>query len=138
MRILVIDDSKADRELIITHIKKFKKRKKIETDECNCLKDGLNKLKSFHYDVIILDLVLPESDGIKTVKTTLEYLKKIHKNIPIVILTGMEDYAIGMEAWMLGVKEFLIKDEIQTQDLSRALNFATNNNSNIKQKSILI
>jgi two-component system sensor histidine kinase UhpB len=47
------------------------------------------------------------------------------KDIPIVILTGVDDYSVGREAWALGVKDFLIKDEIQTQDLSRALRFAS-------------
>jgi len=134
MKILVIDDSKEDRELIITHIKKFKNGSKIKTDECNCLRDGITKLESFNYDVIILDLILPESNGIETVKTIVEHLKKVDKNIPIIVLTGVEDYALGRKAWTLGIKDYLIKDEIQTQDLSRALTFAVYDN----KKSILI
>ena len=59
------------------------------------------------------------------------------KNIPIVVLTGTEDYKVGREAWSLGIKDYLIKDEIQSKDLSRALNFATYDLSG-KQKSVLI
>lgn len=124
MKILVIDDSKEDRDLIITHIKKSNNGEVI-TEESNCLKDGLEKLGSFDYDVILLDLILPESDGIETVKTIIEHLKKMKKDIPVIVLTGMEDYSIGREAWTLGIKDYLIKDEIQAKDLSRALTFAT-------------
>ena len=137
MKILVIDDSREDRDLIITHIKKSSKKETVTTDESNCLKDALKKIKTNNYDVIILDLILPESDGINTVKTITKYLKEIRKDTPIVVLTGMEDYKVGKEAWSLGITDYLIKDEIQTKDLCRALTFATYRNGNIKKKSIL-
>ena len=137
MKILVIDDSRADRDLIITHIKESKKRKNIVTEESNCLRDALSKIKSNDYDVILLDLVLPESDGIETVKTVLSSLKELNKDIPVIVLTGMEDYRVGREAWALGIKDYLVKDEIQSKDLSRALNFATYDPSG-KRKSVLI
>ena len=137
MKILVIDDNRADRDLIITHIKKSKKRKNIITEESNCLKDALNKIENNDYDVILLDLVLPESDGIETVKTVISSLKKWEKDIPVIVLTGMEDYKVGREAWALGIKDYLVKDEIHSKDLSRALNFATYETTG-ERKSVLI
>ena len=136
MKILVIDDSKADRDIIINHIKKIASN--FITDECNCLEAGLKKLSSFNYDAIILDLALPETDGIETVEIILEHLEKHNKNTPVIVLTGLEDYSIGRKAWLLGIKEFLIKDEIQTQDLSRALTFATLKTTIASKKSITI
>ena len=137
MKILVIDDNRADRDLIITHIKESKKRKNIITEESNCLKDALSKIENNDYDVILLDLVLPESDGIETVKTVISSLRKWEKDIPVIVLTGMEDYKVGREAWALGIKDYLIKDEIQSRDLTRALNFATYS-TNGERKSVLI
>lgn len=128
MKILLIDDSREDRDLIITHIKKSQSKEKITTDESNCLEDALKKIQLNNYDVIILDLILPESHGIETVQTIVEHLKKIKKDIPIVILTGVEDYKIGREARLLGIKDYLIKDEIQEKDLTRALSFAVRGN----------
>ena len=136
MKILVIDDSKEDRDLILTHIKKMNKNGDIQIEECNCLKNAIDKLSLSSYDIIILDLILPETDGIETVKKITDHLEKINKNIPIVILTGVEDYSIGRQAWSLGIKDYLIKGEIQTQDLSRALKFASYNNDNIMKKSV--
>ena len=129
----MIDDSKTDRDLIIKHIEKIEKRK-IEVDECDCLAEGQRKLLSFNYDAIILDLALPETDGIDTVQAIMEHLNKHNKNTPVIVLTGLEDYAVGRQAWMLGIKDYLIKDEIQSKDLSRALAFATINS----KKSIAI
>jgi len=136
MKILVIDDNPADRDLIITHIKQSKKRHKVTTEESNCLKDAISKIIKNDYDVILLDLVLPESDGIETVKAILSILKETRKDIPVIVLTGMEDYKVGREAYLLGIKDYLIKDEIATKDLSRALNFATYDVRG-QQKSIL-
>ena len=84
-KILIIDDNMEDRDLIITHIKKSTKIKKerIITEESNCLKDAISKIDTKNYDVIILDLTLPESKGIETVKTITDHLQKINKNIPI-------------------------------------------------------
>jgi len=136
MKILVIDDSKEDRDLIINHIKKIEKN--ITIEECNCLKEGLKKLSASNYDAIILDLALPETDGIDTIETTLEHLERDNKNTPIIVLTGLEDYSIGRKAVMLGIKEFLIKDEVQSKDLSRALTFATLHSSQPPIDSIAV
>lgn len=136
MKILIIEDNKEDRDLIIKHIKKIKQN--IITDECNCLKDGCTKLSSFNYDVILLDLALPETKGLETVETILKHLEEHNKNTPIIVLTGLEDYSIGRKAWLLGIKDFLIKDEIQTKDLSRALTFATLKSSKECKKTITV
>ena len=124
MKVLIIDDSKEDRELIINHLKQMNGKVMI-CDESNCLQDGLKKFTETTYDAIILDLGLPETDGIETVETTLEHLEKHNKNTPIIVLTGLEDYSVGRKAWLLGIKDYLIKDEIQATDLSRSLTFAT-------------
>jgi two-component system sensor histidine kinase UhpB len=131
MKILLIDDSKEDRDLVINYLKKIENDIKLEKiDECNCLEDGLKKLSEFNYDAVILDLSLPEMDGIETVQTTIDHLDKHNKNTPVIVLTGLEDYSVGRKAWMLGIKEYLIKDEVESKDLSRALTFATLNSSN--------
>ena len=46
MKILVIDDNRADRDLIITHIREAEKKTNVTTEESNCLKDALNKIKN--------------------------------------------------------------------------------------------
>lgn len=133
MHILLIDDSKEDRDLIVNLIKRMKTKYDIFVSESNCLKDALYKIKETTYDAIILDLILPESDGIDTIKTIVDNLHNYDKNTPVIVLTGLEDYKVGREAFDMGIKDFLIKDEITMADLMRALNFATFN----EKKSVL-
>ena len=125
MRILVIDDSKEDRDLAITYIHKANSIPNIIADESNCLQSALSKLSKNDYDVILLDLILPETDGLDTIKEIQQFLEENDKNTPIIILTGLEDYKLGKEAFSLGVKEFIIKDEMGSSSLIRAIKFAT-------------
>lgn len=125
MNILIIDDSKEDRDLIITYLQKSKNSPTTQVDESNCLSEALRKIEVNFYDVILLDLALPETDGLQTIQAVMTKLKEIDKNIPVVILTGFEDYTIGRKAFSLGIKNFLIKDEMSSKDIERALTMAT-------------
>ena len=136
MRILVIDDSREDRDLAITYIHKANSIPDMTTDESNCLEGALEKLKENDYDVILLDLILPETDGLDTIKEIQKFLEKNNKNTPIIILTGLEDYELGKKAFSLGISEFLIKDEMESSSLSRAIKFATHGKKLKEQPSV--
>ncbi|KKM15056.1 hypothetical protein LCGC14_1699870, partial [marine sediment metagenome] len=123
--ILIIDDNPADRNIIQNYINETDETTKIITEECSNLTEALSKLEKNKYDIIILDLGLPESKGIETIKIVIEHLKNIRKDIPIIILTGFEDYTLGKKAFKLGIKDYLIKGETEPKELQRAISFAT-------------
>ena len=135
MRILIVDDSSADRDMIIEHIKVSEKEQKTIIDESCCLKDAFEKISFNNYDVIILDLRLPESEGVETIETMQKELEKIDKKIPIIVLTGNEDYSIGMKAWKMGVKDFICKEYCEKEDIKRALKFTYIKNKYLLKKS---
>ena len=132
MKILVIDDSKEDREIAITRINQTNLIPDMTADESNCLKAALEKLRENEYDVIILDLALPETDGLDTINEVNKFLEQKNRETPIVILTGLEDYSLGIKAFSLGVKDFLIKDEYKHDDITRALKCATYGRKRVK------
>ena len=126
MEILIIDDCGADRELIINYLKNIDiKNDVIKTTQAKTLKEAFILLIKKSYDIIILDLKLPESEGIETLISLNSFLKEQEKSIPIIILTGFEDYKIGKMAMDMGAKDFLIKDEIRSKALKQSLVFAT-------------
>jgi len=134
MKILVIDDSKEDREVILTKIKK-NIISNLSTDESDCLSSASKKIKENNYDLIILDLILPETDGLDTIKEINKILEKENKKTPIIILTGFEDYSIGIKAFELGIQDFLMKDEMEHGDLNRAIKCATFGKKNVDFKN---
>lgn len=125
MNILVIDDSPQDRDLVKEYLAEMGNKCGIDNSET--LDQGLSKLKNNEYDAVLLDLGLPDSSGIDTVKTVINFLKGsgLNPRAAVIILTGLEDYKLGKEALDIGAKDFLIKDATKAKELDRAVSIAT-------------
>lgn len=81
------------------------------------LQDGLLRLKKGGVDVLLLDLSMHESQGIDTFLT----VRKETDNIPIVVLTGLDEHAVALEAVKLGAQDYLVKRDLNSNWLSRAV-----------------
>lgn len=129
MKILIIDDNAADREFYKTHIKECELFSDVTIEECGCLREAFDWFNREKFDVIILDLGLPESDGIQTIIDTRKELNGKGKIPPIIVLTGLADKAhiVGQEAFKHGIKDFLTKEEVfeNSKELSRSIKYAT-------------
>jgi len=127
MKILIIDDNPADRNLYKQHIEECNLFKNVSMEECGSLSSAFKILKEHEFDLILLDLGLPESEGIQTITDTFKELHKGKKIPPVIVLTGLEDHIIGTEAYKHGVKDFLTKTEVahNRKELSRAIKYAT-------------
>jgi DNA-binding NarL/FixJ family response regulator len=137
MKVLLIDDKEEDRKLTQIYLSKSTRiEEKIKIEESTNLTTGLDKIKKSNFDVVLLDLGLPETEGLNTVQKVLEFIKSLNKQLPVIILTGLEDYKIGREAIRLGAKDFLIKGDAKMKEIERALIFATYTNNMPKRKSL--
>jgi PAS domain S-box-containing protein len=84
------------------------------------LSAGLEYLTKQQFDVVLLDLGLPDSQG-------LEMLNKIYAQTPttpIVVLTGLDDEAIANQAVREGAQDYLLKDDINGRALWRVIRYA--------------
>jgi diguanylate cyclase (GGDEF)-like protein len=68
-------------------------------------------------DLVVMDLGLPDSKGIGTVTMLLPYTK----NIPIIVLTGLQDESVAVQAVKAGAQDYLIKGQIDSQLFRRAV-----------------
>jgi signal transduction histidine kinase len=84
------------------------------------LKAGLQEIARGDYDVILLDLNLPDSRGLGTVSAAFAKAG----GVPIVVLTCLEDEAVGLDAIGLGAQDYLIKDRLNMTLLGRSIRFA--------------
>ncbi len=75
-------------------------------------------MKEVAPDVVLLDLGLPDSDGL----ATLEQVDR--RAAPVVVLTGRDDDRLGMEAMERGAQDLLVKDQMTPSQLARAVSFA--------------
>lgn len=70
--------------------------------------------------VVLLDLGLPDGDGLGS----LDQLNRDFPDVPVVILTGLDDLQVGLEAVSVGAQDYLIKGHITPDTLGRALTYA--------------
>lgn len=84
------------------------------------LTNAINLVSKNHFDLILLDLSLPESRGIETF-----YELQTHsKNVPIVVLSGMDDEATAIEAVRGGAQDYLVKGHADQQLIVRSIHYA--------------
>lgn len=119
IKILVIEDNPGDARLINIYLKEFF-GDKFSFSSVDYLSKSLELLSRETFDIIILDLTLPDSSGLDTFKKV--YQKS--PEIPIIVLTGLEDESLGINAMKLGAQDFLEKGLIKGKELSRSINYS--------------
>ncbi len=108
IKILLIEDNSGDAYLIEDRLEEFANFS-YEFKNVGTLNEALNVLKKQLFDVILLDLILLDSDGVNT-------FFSIHNEnplVPIIVLTELEDEAIGSYSVEKGAKDFLIKGQTE-------------------------
>ena len=84
------------------------------------LGEGMERLAGGDFDVVLLDLSLPDSQGLDTFTTA-------HKGspaVPIILLTGLDDERVAIQAVQQGAQDYLVKSHVDGPLLARALRYA--------------
>jgi len=84
------------------------------------LKDAFSQIQKDHFDLVLLDLMLPDSGGLNTYKRFLARFPQI----PVVVTTAISSEKIGIEAVQMGAQDYLIKGEINHSSMVRAIVYA--------------
>src|SRR5580698_3734205 len=84
------------------------------------LESGLARLKDGGIQLILLDLTLPDSDGLETFLRVIE----AEPDIPLVVLSGIDDVALAIEIVQLGAQDYLVKGHVDNHLLVRSLQYA--------------
>lgn len=119
IRILFIEDDPGYARLIRETLKECG-RAVFEPTHVTKIASAIKQLKSETYDVILLDLNLPDSWGFETFET----VRAASPSTPVVVLTGMTDEEIGIMAVQKGAQDYLGKGEVEGNLLARTIHFA--------------
>jgi len=92
------------------------------------LEEGLELLAKDQFDAVLLDLNLPDSNGIETLSVVLD-----GTDVPVLVLTGRSDREVGTTALREGAEEYLVKDEINGDLLVRSLFHAIERRQNQRE-----
>ena len=110
-RILIVDDAPVGREALA----KWLQREGFQTMTARNGAEGLVRLKEAKPDLILLDHMMPEVDGLTFLAGIRRFPK--WKSIPVIMMTGIHDNAHRMKANTLHVHEYLVKNEYTPQEL---------------------
>jgi two-component system sensor histidine kinase UhpB len=118
-QILLVEDSPSDARLI-RELLADAKRARFDVVTVERLSSGIDTLSSSPYDAVLLDLSLPDSQGIDTCVEILA----CRPSTPIVVLSGLEDEELALNAVHSGAQDYLVKADIDTNLLERSLLYA--------------
>jgi len=119
-RILLVEDNPGDARLIREMLAETPAQD-FSIEWVSRLADGLERLGRDQFDVVLLDLGLPDSQGLDT-------LIKAYKQapqVPFVVLTGLADETLALTALRQGAQDYLFKDETHPNLILRAIRYAT-------------
>ena len=119
VRALLIEDDPSIAQLIRQMLDKVSDIS-FDLVHAESLSSGLEHLKDGHFVIILLDLGLPDSSGIKTLNKV--YAKA--SDIPIIVFTGQDDEALGVNAVNAGAEDYLVKGQTDSKSLVRAIRYA--------------
>lgn len=119
IQLLLIEDNPGDVRLLRELLAEAQTTR-FELFTAESLMGGMNLLSQHDVDVILLDLSLPDSHGLETVKT----LHEAQPVTPIVVMTGTNDAQMGIQAVGSGAQDYLIKGEVSGDVLVRSLHYA--------------
>jgi signal transduction histidine kinase len=124
VKILLIEDNLAEARLLQEFLKEAGE-KRFYLDHVQRLTDAVRLLEtepyqSQGYDVILLDLTLPDSQGLESLKPLLSRAP----NLPIVVLTNTNDDTLAIEAVRQGAQDYLVKRHVSRELLVRSLCYA--------------
>jgi len=118
-QILLLEDNRGDIELLEALLgQETYFKKKIEI--CDNLLDGVYKLCTQPFDIVLLDLNLTDSRG----EETFDRVYALSQQVPIVVFTGLDDHEFGLKLVKKGAQDFLIKGQLDGASMVRTIIYA--------------
>jgi DNA-binding NtrC family response regulator len=123
IRVFLIEDNDDDAELVHRFLTRGQ-NVHFTVERADRLSSALERLSGEKYDVILSDLGLPDSWGLDT-------FVKVHSacpDIPVIILTGLDNETGALEAVHRGAQEYLVKSQMNSRNLVRVIRYSIERN----------
>jgi formate hydrogenlyase transcriptional activator len=117
--ILLVEDNPSDAALVREMLGEVT-TVQFELTQCNMLNSALTLLGKESFEIILLDLSLPDCKGLDTVVRTHAAVP----NLPIVVMSGLGDEEIAVRALHEGAQDYLVKGQVDSNLLIRAMRYA--------------
>ena len=119
LKLLLLEDTDSDALRVRSLLDRSEERQ-FELTRVKCVADALQVLDTHSFDLLLLDLCVPDSQGLDT-------FERIHahsRHLPIIVQSGLAENEVGSAAVRKGAQDFLVKGSFDQQLLDRAIRYA--------------
>ena len=120
--VLLVEDSPTD--VLLTE-EALSEASRFRLQSSERLAEALRLLSEAHFDVVLLDLGLPDSQGIDTLRR----LRARNPQVAVVVLTGKDDEELALQALQEGAEDYLVKGQADAGQLRRSIRYAVERRS---------
>lgn len=119
VNMLLVEDSQSDAALLQEEILQSNTGDH-HIEVAGSMQEAINYFKKDQFDAALLDLNLPDSSGLETVQK----IMSAYPDVPIIVLTGIDDEKIGIEAVRMGAQDYLVKGKTGGRLISRSVRYS--------------
>ena len=131
--ILMVEDNPADILLIKEYLAE-RQRFPYDIMEAETLESALGLLAHYDFDVVLLDLSLPDSSGLDTVRR----LMTKFPDIAVIVLTGLQDEDTALQSVRYGAQDYLEKQQLSPVMLSKSILYSIERKLAVQEKEELL
>ncbi|MCE5299792.1 MAG: response regulator [Spirochaetia bacterium] len=118
LKVLIIEDNPSDAQLIAENLR-IEEPDGVDITISTNLKSGIEAASAGN-DIVLLDLWLPDSTGISTLKE----FKAQNNIMPVIVITGLENGELAIEAIHSGAQNYIVKESLDGKSLARSIRYA--------------
>ncbi|MBI3193319.1 MAG: response regulator [Ignavibacteriae bacterium] len=129
LRVLLIEDDEHDAYMVNGYLSGT-----FKVDWVQTLEEGLSRLSTREYDVVLTDLSLPDSAGRDTLKAVLSAAPQL----PIILISGQHSERFAVKTVTEGVQDYFFKDMLQPDSLRRSIRYSVERKRNERERERLL
>jgi len=119
MKVLLIEDNPGDARLMQMYITESS-RGELQVEVVDRLSKAKFTLDKKSSEVVLLDLSLPDSHGLDTFRRA----RSLFPQLPIIVLTGLDDENVALQAVQAGAQDYLVKSRAEGDTIVRSIRYA--------------
>lgn len=128
LRLLLVEDDLAD-QLIVRRSLRETRRVRFEIEVCDSLAGARRILEDQTFDLIALDLSLPDSFG----AATLDAIREAAPLLPVVVMTGYDDEDLGLDLIKRGAEDYLVKSSLTAVQVAACFRYAVERHRSVME-----
>ena len=133
LKILLVEDNPADAQLILELCREAPDCA-VEIRHVATMAEAVQTLARGGVDVVLQDLILPDSSA----EETLARAGQMARTIPVVVLSGLDDFQLASQAVYGGIQDYLVKGQVDYRTLYRSIRYARERLRAMQDKDLLV